>query len=386
MPTSEPRPDLRSVPRADNTASVWLSRLPRSSRCLQRLVVLLRNTKLRAGKHLAAGGPCLTTAKHTLLLSSCSSLLRLSLSPPPLDGDGDGSSLTASLSDTHGEDSPLPMTYMEEAEEGEQRAHGTEADGDDHGDGAGAGANEAPAEAARAEDERQPAGGGAGCGDGDSDSDGDGDADVTGSEGGAAGILVDGGADGGAAGRPGAGLEDGDAGPPRDPTGASAGGAGDRDLLDRDPAPEGVLEELSLEGTKALECGSCSSLSDGDAAGATGAIAAAAATSAAATAAVTGVGEDGADSPGGAGASSVARSLFGSGVEDGDGGKKPLVEEGLGAKKEDAKGGDLEDLPVVPSKEELELKSRCKDVPGKTECFRTVPARAPLHSANTPLQ
>eukprot|EP00903_Cladosiphon_okamuranus_P010933 g10326.t1 len=209
------------------------------------------------------------------------------------DSDGDGSSLTASLSDAHGEDSPLPLTYNDEAEED--------------------GAPEEEEAVVLAGDTHQIAGG---------DGDG-GEEDAVGG--------------------------DGDETPAYDePTVAFEGEEG---LLEGDLAPEEVLRELSLAGTKALEGGGSysSSLSDGD-------------TTAAATSgeAVASGAEEGAASPSGAnGTSSVARSLFGFSGKGGDRGNAPRAEEGegLGAKKGDDEGGNSDDTPVVPSEEETKLQS-----------------------------
>lgn len=147
-------------------------------------------------------------------------------------------------------------------------------------------------------------------------------------------------------------------------------------MLNGDLEPEEVLAELSLEGTKALEGGSYSPLSDGG-------------TTAAATSgeAVTGDAEESATSP------SVARSLFGfSGKGGGRGGrggrgKGPRAR----AKAEDAEGEgegeSLDDAPVVPSKEETELQSRCtRDMlRGAEWCLGTTPARlSPPHKSRVP--
>lgn len=244
---------------------------------------------------------------------------------PRRPADGDGSSLTASLSDAHGEDSPLPTTYNEEAGEGE--AQETDANGVD-----GALEEEGVVAHAENEDEHQLAGG-----------DGDGGEEVAGGEGEVAG--VDGDAARGAD-PPGASGEGGDADPLHDPGGAGAGEEEERRPLDGDLSPQDVLAELSLEGTKALEGGgSYSSLSDGgDTAGAT--------TAATSAEAVIGVAEESAEIPSAARTSSVARSLFGFEGKDGGKGK------GARAKNGDADGGSSDDLPVVPSKEEIKLQSR----------------------------
>ena len=244
-----------------------------------------------------------SVSQHTCASLSLFLSLSLSLSSVTPRADGDGSSLTASLSDAHGEDSPLPITYNEEAEEG-GGAQETDADAD--------GSNEAPEqEEEDEEDARQVAGGG-----------GNGDAPLNGGDEEAVevGDAADGGTDIG-------GEDGGDK--PDEPAEA---GEGEGDLLDGGLEPEEVLASLSLEGTKALEGGSYSSLSDGD-------------TTAPAT--------SGDASP------SVARSLFGFSGKGGGKGNGPRAKEGLGATAEDAEGGCLEDAPVVPSKEEIKLQSRC---------------------------
>lgn len=247
--------------------------------------------------------------------------MTLSVSLPPRT-EGDGSSLTAPLSDALGEDSPLPLTYNKKAEKGGAPKEDEE-------------------DVARSEDAHQAAGGG-----------GDGGAETAGDEEEAVGADGDA-ADGGGADRPGVGCEDGDEKPVHDePAVAGEGGVVDGDL-----EPEEVLTELSLEGTKALEGGNgsySSSLSDGDTT--------AAATAATSGEAVTHDSEESAASPCAANrtSSGVARSLFGFSGKGGGGGKGLRAGEGdkLGANIEDAEGGKLDDTPVVPSKEEIELQSR----------------------------